>query len=596
MAEILQFYRKKLIQSTLQIEGVIYLLVAPPLIIFGITYCNLGKDIVSFLMVTLVACLVGYVFYLPAKYVYYKKVEGLLSEESIDYGLVFRSISQVSYVDLVFVFFRWAVVSNLFETMYANSFENNRTEVNTIFVFFILAGIVSAIIAYFISESNNMNVIAHPVFDSYGEEKNRVVGLRMTGKILFSLSFISIYILGMMLIVIYFVENTEFQSSEVMGAFGVIAYSSIAISIFVSLSLIGSIKKSVNQVSKMSNGVSQGDFTFLNPYRSNDEIGDISTSINIIMSNMRNILLIFKNSAEEVTRTSSNLSESGRETTKASEDISSAVYEIAQGAARQEEEAVEGIKGMEALSSLLSNLYLLIRDLDKKAKSMKVIREQGIDSVEQLDGATKDSNVANERINELINDTNNSIKKIGTVSDMIRSIASQTNLLALNASIEAARAGEAGYGFAVVAEEIRNLAEQTNRFTNDIATLIGTLNASIGNAMRALDSVKEATLSQTDAVKSTSDNFNHIQVAIQSIEEQIQDILNSEKDMTHKQNQLNSMLGTISTVAQNNSVNAQEISSAACEQTASMETLSAATTELNSLAEEMLSNISKYKL
>ena len=124
----------------------------------------------------------------------------------------------------------------------------------------------------------------------------------------------------------------------------------------------------------------------------------------------------------------------------------------------------------------------------------------------------------------MVVETDRSADRIRVASDMIKSIAAKTNLLALNAAIEASRAGEAGKGFTVVADEIRKLAEQSNRYTDEISAIISELLKNTGDCVKVFDEVAKIMESQTISVKNTINNFYGIRDAIDKIRSIIEDL------------------------------------------------------------------------
>lgn len=190
----------------------------------------------------------------------------------------------------------------------------------------------------------------------------------------------------------------------------------------------------------------------------------------------------------------------------------------------------------------------------------------------------KQSAEVTKQLNSLQAETNN----IGTVLDVIKSVAEQTNLLALNAAIEAARAGEQGRGFAVVADEVRSLAQRTQSSATEIETLIGNLVSSAETSVNSMETgnrLAEQTLERAEVAGST----------IREMAEAVEEI-----------RQYNSQIATAaeqqSSVAEDINQNVTQIRDVGDQSAASTEQVSAASEELARLAEGLSTQIARFKV
>jgi len=215
-----------------------------------------------------------------------------------------------------------------------------------------------------------------------------------------------------------------------------------------------------------------------------------------------------------------------------------------------------------------------------------------IDSVNQMKQIEEKTNATSETINKLGNKSSEIEKFISVIAD----IAGQTNLLALNAAIEAARAGEHGHGFAVVAGEVRKLAEQSSGAAKQISEIVkeiqGEIQASILGMQDGIAAVKEGTQLSEQA----GNSFKSISNAVSEVFKQVQIVSNAINQINDESEKMFSSIDSVKTISETFSRNTEEVAAAAEEQNASMEEVAVAAQVLANMANELQESVQTFKI
>jgi methyl-accepting chemotaxis protein len=233
-----------------------------------------------------------------------------------------------------------------------------------------------------------------------------------------------------------------------------------------------SLQRSITDLLSVINQVARGDLSLRGKVTS-DALGNVSDSINYMLDNFTKVLERVRKAAMEVTACSNN--------------ILVAADQMQAGATQQDQEITN-------TSSAVEELTVSMKQVSNNAEASAEAARRALDAAEQGNRAVRDTLEGMQRIRASVQATAKKIKSLGDRSleiseiiNVINDITEQTNLLALNAAIEAARAGEAGRGFAVVADEVRKLAEHSRSATKDIAALIKAIQAETNEAVVVME-------------------------------------------------------------------------------------------------------------
>lgn len=340
----------------------------------------------------------------------------------------------------------------------------------------------------------------------------------------------------------------------------------------------------------------EGDLTQKMTYNSENEIGQLASSLDKMTTNLKLLISNIKTNTNTAAATAEELSASSEQVNASTQQVSSTVQEIAKGAQSLSISAGQTKQKSEELISSIKSVAQSAQESAKNASEVNSIAKQGEESgvvakkkmVSIQDSVLQSSNVVKE--------LGQKSQQINKVIEVINSISEQTNLLALNAAIEAARAGEAGRGFAVVADEVRKLAEESQKATKQIEVMIDEIAQSTKQAVESMNKgsteVEEGSRVVNDALAS----LGTIGQKIEGLTQQIETISAATQEQLASSDKVLKSISEVSAVAEESSAASEEVSASVQETTASMQQVATAAQELAKDADELKHLIEQFKI
>lgn len=384
---------------------------------------------------------------------------------------------------------------------------------------------------------------------------------------------------------------TQFRSGLMVMAFALLA--GIVLAYFMG----GYISKPVLKAVDFSRAVAAGNFDIPElEITSKTEIGELSQSLNKMKASLLGMLEEIMDTSRELDSSSQELSAASSQLESTSEQVGNATQDVASGAEEQSAQIEDASSSVTGLLQQIEEVDNNLKEMDRSADNVIKNVEEGNESVERTSEKIKQVKKDSSETAEIINSLGELSGEIGEIIELISGISEQTNLLALNAAIEASRAGEAGRGFNVVAEEIRELAEESGAATQKIADLISEVREQVN---RAVDKMEENVISveeSVEAIDSTEESFYTIREVIMALDEIIENTTERAEEMAANSQKVQEVMDEIASVSQEFAANSQEVAASSEEQMAASEEIAAGTERLAKMAEELAEYVEEFEV
>ena len=386
------------------------------------------------------------------------------------------------------------------------------------------------------------------------------------------------------------VEASILRSTIIFLAVSVVL---LALAIFIIYQITKNLKGIRGAVERISGG------NFVQKIKANTFITDfdaIGSSLESMRHDLRNALVRVIDHANDVNSKAEIAKDNISASQQTTNDISSAVYDIAEGATAMAQDVSSTSSITSSIGDAVDNV---LESANKNLENGQAVYDESTrlkEKLEQIKVQDQNTDSIAEEVANSVSETANVVSQISEAAEGIINISSQTNLLALNASIEAARAGEAGKGFAVVADNIKNLAEETNTLAGEITGMLATITHYSDTNKKLAEEIKEATSNEAVALEDMSVSFDEMLNLLNETEAGNKQIVELVNNVNVSKNNILSSVDSLSAISQENAASTEETSASLSQLDTNMGAVVEQANELQQIAEALTENVRFFKV
>ncbi|WP_055105171.1 methyl-accepting chemotaxis protein [Paenibacillus ihumii] len=367
-----------------------------------------------------------------------------------------------------------------------------------------------------------------------------------------------------------------------------------AIAILIGMWMVRMIGRPLVELKNLMEEGAKGNLNVRMKPKSKDEIGMLTASFNVMMEQITELVKQTNSSAQDVLDTAAELTQASNKTAISAKEIAIATEEIANGATSLANEAERGNELTENISRQMDHVISANKEMEMSARQVEKSSQQGTEYLNEL---LQKTSVTGEMVNALtekVDALKSSTSSVMKVLDVMQNITQQTNILSLNATIEAARAGAAGRGFMVVADEIRQLADQSRQSITMVGEITDNIQKEMNETVQALSEASPLFQDQIKSVKETSQIFVSVQEQMEGFVQHLDSVTASIDELNQSQAVLSEAMSNVSAVAQQSSATSEEVASLSSEQQTVGDQLVNLSNKLENVSHGLKDSLSKF--
>jgi methyl-accepting chemotaxis protein len=354
--------------------------------------------------------------------------------------------------------------------------------------------------------------------------------------------------------------------------------------------------RGLDDVTRHTDAVATGQLRHELHYTSGDEIGAMAESVRRMTTGLRSLLLELDMGATEVAATAEQLAASAEEMTASTDQVSSAARAIARATAAQTQNVKAATEGSTRVADRAYTVAGHARSAQNASDIVARSAARGVTAAGQaLESMSAIASVTRDAVPAVV-ELGEKSQRIGKITETIAAIAKQTNLLALNAAIEAARAGEHGKGFAVVADEVRKLANQTAHALDNIRTLAGEIRSVAIRTEEQIAQVTDRVSVGEGVIRASSGALAQIGQEIEASRSAVDLIVASAEAQRDDAAALAGEIESLQAAAEQNAGTAEQVSGVVEQQTESMDAVVQSSQHLASIADRLKQSMARFNL